>query len=55
VSVILGTLLLVNLRRRYQRDPAALRLWQQPAVAGGAPEDAAAHSSKSVPKRRKRR
>jgi prolipoprotein diacylglyceryl transferase len=55
VSVVLGALLLINLRRRYQRDPAALRLWEQPAVAGGAPEEAASSSSKSAPKRRKRR
>jgi len=55
VSVVLGLFLLANLRRRSQRDPAALRLWEQPAVAGGAPEEAAASSSKSVPKRRKRR
>jgi phosphatidylglycerol:prolipoprotein diacylglycerol transferase len=54
VSVVLGSLLLVSLRRRYQRDPAAIRLWEQPAVAGGAPEEAAS-SSKSAPKRRKRR
>ncbi len=55
VSVVLGLFLLTNLRRRSQRDPAALRLWEQPAVAGVAPEEAAASSSKSVPKRRKRR
>lgn len=55
VSVILGFVLLASLRRRYQRDPAGLRLWEQPAVAGGAPEEAASSPSKSAPKRRKRR
>ncbi len=54
VSVVLGLVLLAWLLRRYRRDPAALRLWQQPAVAGGAPEEAAT-SSPRAPKRRKRR
>ncbi len=55
ISVVLGLALLVSLWRRYRRDPASLRLWQQPAVAGGAPDEAAASSSRSVSKRRKRR
>jgi len=36
VSLVLGTVLLVYLIRRYRRDPESLRLWEQPlAVAGG--------------------
>ena len=38
VSVILGSVLLVYLVRRYRRDPESLRLWQHPAVVG-APAD----------------
>jgi phosphatidylglycerol:prolipoprotein diacylglycerol transferase len=34
-SVMLGLALLVYLVRRYRRDPESLRLWQQPALAGG--------------------
>jgi prolipoprotein diacylglyceryl transferase len=55
VSVLLGLGLLVQLWRRYRRDPAALRLWQQPAMAGGAPPSADGGSSHKTPKRRKRR
>jgi prolipoprotein diacylglyceryl transferase len=57
VSVVLGLGLLFQLWRRYRRDPAALRLWQQPAMAGGAPSGGTAGSSgrSSSSKRRKRR
>jgi phosphatidylglycerol:prolipoprotein diacylglycerol transferase len=37
-SVVLGVILLVQLVKRYRRDPASLRLWEaplEPAVAGG--------------------
>jgi prolipoprotein diacylglyceryl transferase len=55
VSVVLGLVLLVQLWRSYRRDPAALRLWQHPAAAGGAPpEDPDAAPAKAA-KRRKRR
>ena len=58
VSVLFGLGLLVHLVRRYRRDPAALRLWQQqPAVAGagdGSAEQAAPSHGRSS-KRRKRR
>ena len=33
-SVLLGIALLVQLMRRYRRDPAALRYWEGPALAG---------------------
>jgi prolipoprotein diacylglyceryl transferase len=52
-SVVLGSVLLVYLLRRYRRDPAGLRLWQQPAVAGGAPTEA--EPTARGPKRRKRK
>jgi len=39
---------------RYRRDPASLRLWQQPAVAGGPPPIDAPAAVRSN-KRRKRR
>jgi phosphatidylglycerol:prolipoprotein diacylglycerol transferase len=57
VSVVLGAALLVHLVRRYRRDPEGLRLWQRPAVAGGAAlaEDAPAVRAAKQPKRRKRR
>lgn len=32
--VILGTALLLHLIRLYRRDPASMRLWEQPAVVG---------------------
>jgi prolipoprotein diacylglyceryl transferase len=54
-SVILGLGLLVYLLRRYRADPAGLRLWQQPAVAGGAPAEGAVAPSSKPAKRRKRR
>ncbi|MEO5767038.1 MAG: prolipoprotein diacylglyceryl transferase [Polyangia bacterium] len=41
VSVVLGVALLLHLLRQYRRDPEGARLWQQPAVAGGGPADAA--------------
>ena len=45
VSVVLGLVLMVQLWRRYRRDPASLRLWQQPAVAGGAPAESESPAS----------
>jgi prolipoprotein diacylglyceryl transferase len=54
VSVVLGLALMVQLWRRYRRDPEGLRLWQHPAIAGGAPSDAAAPAARTT-KRRKRR
>jgi phosphatidylglycerol:prolipoprotein diacylglycerol transferase len=54
VSVVFGLILLVNLRRIYRRDPAALRLWQHPAVAMG-PAPADAEPAMKPAKRRKRR
>lgn len=57
VSVVLGLLLLVYLVRRYRRDPQSLRLWQQPALAGGeVPSTGGGESSSGrAGKRRKRR
>jgi phosphatidylglycerol:prolipoprotein diacylglycerol transferase len=59
VSVVLGLGLLAYLWRRYRRDPAALRLWQQePVMAGGAPSERApsqAASQSKSSRRRKRR
>jgi prolipoprotein diacylglyceryl transferase len=57
VSVALGLILLVQLWRRYRRDPAALRLWQQPLIAGGAGGASTAEATPSAKpaKRRKRR
>jgi len=54
VSVILGLVLLWQLLLRYRRDPAALRLWQQPAVAEGPPPIDAPGGAKAH-KRRKRK
>jgi len=54
VSVVLGLVLLWQLLIRYRRDPASLRLWQQPAVAGGPPPIDAPAAVRSN-KRRKRR
>jgi len=53
-SVVLGLLLLVNLWRRYRRDPASLRLWLQPAIAEGPPSIDAPAAAK-LNKRRKRK
>jgi prolipoprotein diacylglyceryl transferase len=55
VSVVLGLALLFFLIRRYRRDPAALRLWQQPALAGGAPGGHDDGPARKPHKRRKRR
>jgi prolipoprotein diacylglyceryl transferase len=38
-TVVMGLILLVYLVRRYRRDPQSLRLWQQPALAGGPDPD----------------
>jgi prolipoprotein diacylglyceryl transferase len=54
-SVILGLGLLVHLLRRYRRDPAGMRLWQQPAIAGGAPPTTDGRPPAKPAKRRKRR
>jgi prolipoprotein diacylglyceryltransferase len=55
-SVVLGLALLMYLVRRYRRDPESLRLWQQPALAGG-PDEAPAVPTRARGggKRRKRR
>jgi phosphatidylglycerol:prolipoprotein diacylglycerol transferase len=57
VSVVLGIALLVQLVRKYRRDPARSRLWELPlrnlASASGAPVDADA--ARPGAKRRKRR
>jgi prolipoprotein diacylglyceryl transferase len=59
VSVVLGLALLVHLVRRYRRDPQAMRLWQQPLVAGADAGGGAAAVPSRGPrgrgKRRKRR
>jgi len=52
---VLGLILLVSLVRRYRRDPASLRLWEQPAVAGGPPPVEAQQPQTRSNKRRKRR
>jgi prolipoprotein diacylglyceryl transferase len=54
VSVILGLILLVQLLRRYRKDPASLRLWQQPALVAGPPPIDAPPAARTT-KRRKRR
>jgi phosphatidylglycerol:prolipoprotein diacylglycerol transferase len=58
-SVALGLALLVYLVRRYRRDPESLRLWQQPALAGGGeaalPGSPAPSRGGGGGKRRKRR
>jgi prolipoprotein diacylglyceryl transferase len=62
VSVVLGLILLVQLVRKYRRDPEGSRLWLQPAavgpdVAAAAPaaEARAARGGGAKGKRRKRR
>ncbi|HET6148342.1 MAG TPA: prolipoprotein diacylglyceryl transferase [Polyangia bacterium] len=54
VSFVLGLWLLSSLWRRYRRDPESLRLWMQPAVAGGPPPIDAPSGAKTH-KRRKRK
>jgi hypothetical protein len=47
VSVVLGVALLLHLLRQYRRDPEGSRLWQQPAIVGGAPVADASPSAAS--------
>lgn len=45
-AVLLGTGLLVSLLKRYRRDPAGLRLWEQPLEVAAAPAAAPARGQK---------